>query len=568
MHSIDPLFDWFLSATVRGSLLILAVLLVQAAFGSRIPAVWRHALWLPVLFVLSAPCLPESPWSLENGWAAGAVTPAALPVDPALSHPAEPGAAAAVLAPATRPVDWRRIAGAIWIAGAFALFLTGLIACRRTLVAFRREQCPLPPELREEIREAAQSRGLRRVPRVLVSAAVPGPAMTGLCRPLLLLPATFAETFDREERRLILLHEFTHVKRGDLLLNALVFGLQALHWCNPLVWFAFLRLRADRELACDSAVLSASREDGRSRYGHALLKVESAVGSAPWRLGFVGLVGLFGRGRILHSRIAAIAGHRPGHALWNLAGPALLLVLALTGATQAQNEPAAKGGGKEIQITTQFVEAGDESMDPRLERLILPVVELRQVSLPAAVAYLEAKTREVDPGLSDIDFVLSPEAAENKNLTSLSLKDVPLNEALRYLSQLTGTSVVKKKNVIIFEPRSGPDSEKAPTPMPAKAPAPGRTAGIAEGITLPRIEFNEAALPTVLQFLQQKSIDLDPERKGIHLVLSAPGEPVPESIRISLSLRAIPLSDALRYVAEIAKLKLRYDDDAAVFYRD
>lgn len=71
-----------------------------------------------------------------------------------------------------------------------------------------------------------------------------------------------------------MLHEFTHLKHYDLPLNWVMCMLQAMHWFNPLLWFAFARMRADRELACDARVLSIDATDRRAEYGGALLKLQ------------------------------------------------------------------------------------------------------------------------------------------------------------------------------------------------------------------------------------------------------------------------------------------------------
>lgn len=726
MHPIDSLFDWFLSATARGSLLILIVLLLQYALGRSLPAVWRHALWLPVLFVLGAPALPESPLSLENRWSSVALPPVSVKMDPG-SPVAGEAMPSIVAAPAESSIDWSFVAGGLWLTGAFAVWLAGWMACRRTLAAFRREAKTVSADLLEEIRETAATCGLRRVPRVLLSAAVPGPAMTGLFRPLLLLPAAFNQAFDREERRLILLHEFTHVKRGDLFLNAIVFVLQGLHWCNPLVWFAFIRFRADRELACDSAVLSMNREDERSRYGHALLKVESVARPVSWRLGFIGLVGLFGRGRILHSRVAAIAGYGRSHPLWKLAGPVMLLAMVLTGATRAQNEPVA-AGGQQIVIETKFVEVAadaafevlsneatpnhsnrtivmkgdgtmldeilkapgadilsapsvvtlsgrkatievgqevpdaegkprhvgasveilptlkdgkihlslharntrvvtatgsetpafaereikteisvnpgdtlivskmeqDENPAPakrllltvqahlledesavlaRLEKIIIPEIELRDASLSDALAFLREKARVFDPEKKGVNLVHIPAEGAPEPLITVSFKEIPLTEALKYLAALSGLEVDFGDPAVVLrspapKPVPSPDSKVETAKVPMSVKPSGKSADLAAAIILPKVVLEEATLPTVLQFLQEKSLELDPAKKGLNLILNAPGDPAPEGIQISLTLREVPLSEALRYVAELANLKLRYDDDAVVLFRD
>jgi beta-lactamase regulating signal transducer with metallopeptidase domain len=734
MNSIETSFDWFLSATARGSLMALAVLLVQAALGRKLAAVWRHALWLPVLFVLGSPVLPESPLSLENRWSEAPV--ATVPAGPVSVVPVRDAPSPITPAPATA-IDVIQIAACVWIAGVFAILLAGGVAWHRTLAAFRRRAVPLSTELHEEIREAARIRGLRRMPEVLVSGAVPGPAMSGVFRPILLLPSSFDTTFDRDEQRLILLHEMTHVKRGDLVLNAIVFLLQAVHWCNPLVWFAFARLRADRELACDSAVLSAVDDDRRSVYGHALLKVESATTVPPRHLGMVGLVGLFGRGRALRSRLAAISSHRGTHPLATLSGLALFLGLTMAGATRAQNQPPSEPG-QAILIEAKFVEVpaganleiqsgsstydqktgtavfsadtdaveklvatdgadvlsapsvvtmsgqkatveigqqvpdgagglrhagvsfevlptlregsiqlalqlhtsepkpgsdpvtfserkvktevlvrpndvvviggvnqaddgGDErrlflsvrtrlvqspeEVRKRLEAIIIPELIVSETPLTEVLDFLSAKSRELDPAKQGVNLVHLPAEGAPAPTITLTLKSVPLSEAIRYVAALSDLEVEFGDPSVILRPRA-----TAPKPeAPAAATTPGKVPGVASGpkttvlvttaektktaelaarLVLPRADFQEAPLTEVIQFLQEKSIELDPEKKGLNFILKAPGQPTPDTHLITLSLREVPLSDVLRYVAELAGLKLRFEENAVVLSRD
>ena len=45
----------------------------------------------------------------------------------------------------------------------------------------------------------------------------------------------------RDEADFVLRHELMHIRRGDVLLNTMLFGLLSLHWFNPLLWFAFFR---------------------------------------------------------------------------------------------------------------------------------------------------------------------------------------------------------------------------------------------------------------------------------------------------------------------------------------
>ncbi len=96
------------------------------------------------------------------------------------------------------------------------------------------------------------------------------PALVGLLRPRVALPADFEQRFPPTQRHLILAHERVHLERLDNLWNLLACVLAALHWWNPLAWWALRRFRADQEPACDAAVLAA-HPAARADYTQALL---------------------------------------------------------------------------------------------------------------------------------------------------------------------------------------------------------------------------------------------------------------------------------------------------------
>lgn len=103
-----------------------------------------------------------------------------------------------------------------------------------------------------------------------------GPAVVGLWRPQIILPADFQTRYTAVERQLILAHESVHVRRRDPLMNALCALLQCALWFHPLVHYAARRFRLDQELACDAAVMQAHPGLSRS-YADAMLKTQMAA---------------------------------------------------------------------------------------------------------------------------------------------------------------------------------------------------------------------------------------------------------------------------------------------------
>lgn len=106
------------------------------------------------------------------------------------------------------------------------------------------------------------------------------PALVGLLRPRIVLPADHASRYDSEQQALLLAHESSHRHGGDAWVNAVVALVRILFWCNPLVHLAESRLRHDQELACDARVLAAYPQS-RRRYADAMFDAALALQAAP-----------------------------------------------------------------------------------------------------------------------------------------------------------------------------------------------------------------------------------------------------------------------------------------------
>lgn len=111
-----------------------------------------------------------------------------------------------------------------------------------------------------------------------------GPYITGLTSPRILLPHDFFSRFNSLQQALILQHELTHWRRGDLHLNYLALLLLALCWFNPLCWLAYRSYRQAQELACDALVIQNASIAERIAYGHALLSSTQQSSLTGWPL--------------------------------------------------------------------------------------------------------------------------------------------------------------------------------------------------------------------------------------------------------------------------------------------
>lgn len=104
------------------------------------------------------------------------------------------------------------------------------------------------------------------------SPLIKSPMTFGLFKTYVVLPAHFDEWLSMKDIKYILLHELNHYKHNDIAANFLTVIYQILYWFNPLVWMAFRKMRLDREIACDMAVLNSLDEHSYIEYGNTIIK--------------------------------------------------------------------------------------------------------------------------------------------------------------------------------------------------------------------------------------------------------------------------------------------------------
>ena len=97
--------------------------------------------------------------------------------------------------------------------------------------------------------------GWRRI-SICVSEGVRVPTAIGFFRPVVLLPTWTLHELSHDELNAVVLHEIAHLERWDDWTNLVQKLLRALLFFHPAVWWIDRQLTAEREIACDDAVLA------------------------------------------------------------------------------------------------------------------------------------------------------------------------------------------------------------------------------------------------------------------------------------------------------------------------
>ncbi|MGB2861769.1 MAG: M56 family metallopeptidase, partial [Sedimentisphaerales bacterium] len=364
-------FGWLMQATLIASVVTCLILLIQKMLGGKLGPRWCHALWLVLLIRMILPWAPSSRVSLFNlipSWdrqiqraqpskateqqgssqaAQASETAEAIPAGKSESDVTiqkrvipEPGAIADIQIE-SQPwlVSLRRVLPVLWLAGAVVIG-TYLLMSNFALWRIVKRDRPLVKQAMLELFEECKAQmGVQSLVAVVPSNQIRSPGLFGFVRPRLLLPLEMLDTATSEEMRYVFLHELAHLRRHDIYFGWLTSLLQVLHWFNPLVWFAFYRMRADRELACDALVLARTQKEESQEYGQAI----------------VGLVRRFSRSRplpamagILESksqlkrRITMITQFKKNSYQWSPLAVILIIILACVSLPDARRTKASE----------------------------------------------------------------------------------------------------------------------------------------------------------------------------------------------------------------------------------
>jgi bla regulator protein BlaR1 len=110
--------------------------------------------------------------------------------------------------------------------------------------------------------------------RINFSELIDVPCVIGYIKPLILLPVTICVNLSADEVEAILLHELSHIKRNDYLINLLQQFITVLLFFNPFTQLINRIINQERENGCDDLVVEKTGEP--LIYAQALIKLEEA----------------------------------------------------------------------------------------------------------------------------------------------------------------------------------------------------------------------------------------------------------------------------------------------------
>jgi hypothetical protein len=388
------------------------------------------------------------------------------------------------------------------------------------------------------------------------------------------------------------LHELGHLKRRDLFLQGLLLVSQAVHWFNPLVWLAGRLAREDRELACDEFVMAQTSHSGSHAYAKTLLRVLGL--SRPGRP-MLPAVGILETKNQIKQRIIMITKYQSTNARRIMLGAAsilavsagLLMVNAAESGSNAstpadaaatETETATPAMPNKISITPKNKNTFKNGDGIEIKEVLGSVPNFqvggtyrvkgvcRQQTLDSAQLYMGntilVRTGEGDFGQNAIIPVGATWLFKllSKGSTEFEYVFKLLRPGTLHITIYDGGSNAYAG--IYLGETFDSNAAKAPGSNNGRNPKAAIGDPKAGKIIIPKINFTDVSVEKALEFLRAKSRELDPEKKGVEIILKDSQKS--KDTAITLTMVGMPLFEAVKYVGEAANLDVNWVGKAIV----
>ena len=249
------LFIAILNMSLTGAFVIFGVCLARLAM-KKSPTIFQLCLWIVVGFRLVFPFTLEGPFSLipfdfrfvppytDNYPQVIRDYPSEMSYTHGLSQ----------LHNGSTWEFWMTVATVIWIVGVSFMIIYGIVS-----IILLDNKLKNAIHIENNIYEAN---------------TIKTPFVMGFLTPKIYLPVDLSEM----ERKYIILHEQTHIKRWDHVTKLLSYFILSFHWFNPMVWIAFLLMNKDMEMSCDERVLKQLGDDHENKKDYSLALLSLATG--------------------------------------------------------------------------------------------------------------------------------------------------------------------------------------------------------------------------------------------------------------------------------------------------
>lgn len=298
MHNLISIFKQVIYIGATASILILIILLTKKTFKSALSPKWHYYIWILLMIKLIVPFSIESSvsvYSLLNTASdkinlhireisiqnpvrrtkiSNIVVENTINEETSAPDIISNGDTTLIQKKTPKYDSIVMIAALIWLIGVLVLsFYTIYLNIAFVVSIHKRYTFLEDKRINQILEDCKRVMKIKRDIPMFSSKKVRTPALYGFISTKILVSKNYMERLSDAEIKYIFLHELSHYRRKDILINWILTLLQIVYFFNPLVWYAFKKIHEDCEISCDAAALKYIKEEEHHTYGSTIIKL-------------------------------------------------------------------------------------------------------------------------------------------------------------------------------------------------------------------------------------------------------------------------------------------------------
>ncbi|MCB2311402.1 M56 family metallopeptidase [Clostridium tagluense] len=365
------LFEQIILLSIMGSIVSMAILVIKAVFRKKLSAKVHYYIWFLLVLKIIIPLNIQSnlnPFNFINGesqrYDVYSIVKQNLSSGTTLDinnstniNKIQESSVVKENYENTRVVDNNRLGfnyktGAlIWLIGVLSILLYIIIVNIMLWISIKKSPHCERTDI-DKILQVAKSRlKVNSKISVIYEKHLKSPAVYGIIRPKILISENIINRLTPEELKFVFLHEVTHIKRKDLVVNVIIMLLQVIYWFNPLIWYSLYQFKQDCEVACDATALTVLSSKEVIEYGQTIINMLKILSKSDLAMGTLGFSNKYSK-----RRITMITLFSKKSITWTIVALSLVLMVGCSSITKPSND----NKGKEEVTTISNVQSDAE----------------------------------------------------------------------------------------------------------------------------------------------------------------------------------------------------------------
>lgn len=299
-------FEKIVLSSLIGSVIVLMILIIKGIFRNKLNFTFHYYIWLILIIKLIIPIGPQSPVNISNSNknfhvqtqiaqtnSSTELTVSDFGASKLISKvpPLNKGVIINTISkPLIPKLNIEKVFCFIWLFG-FVLSIGKLVIGYKKLNNIVRYSLKNVNSTHKNIlNKCMKDMNIRTEVELTYSDKLSSPSLCGLFKPKILIPVNVAANICDEEFKYIIIHELTHLKSNDLIINWATTFLSMIYWFNPILLYGFYKMRQDCEISCDGHVISYLGESKNVLYGNTIIKVLELGGKGIRLIGTTSMV--------------------------------------------------------------------------------------------------------------------------------------------------------------------------------------------------------------------------------------------------------------------------------------